>query len=96
MKNRSALLNLIFVFLIVCIAVVISVRGKWASLEDVVDRKTDTYVVKSTGYYNRREITSAESETDIPYDRVDHNSSPTSMVGETKGISITGSTMTVP
>lgn len=96
MKDRSALLNFIFIFFIISIAVVISVRGKWASLEAAVDRKTEAVEVKHTGTYDRREITGAESETDIPYDRVDHNSYPSTMVGETKGISTTSSTMTTP
>lgn len=96
MKDRSALLNFIFVFLIISMAVVISVRSKWASLEAVVDRNSDIYVVKHTGYYDKREITGAESETDIPIDRISHNSYHTSMAGDMRGVSTTSSTMTMP
>jgi len=96
MKDRSALLNFIFVFLIISMAVVISVRSKWASLEAVVDRNSDIYVVKHTGYYDKREITGAESETDLPIDRIDHNSYHTTMIGDTRGVSTTSSTMITP
>ncbi len=77
-------------------AVVISVRSKWASLEAVVDRNSDIYVVKHTGYYDKREITGAESETDLPIDRIDHNSYHTTMIGDTRGVTTTSSTMITP
>lgn len=97
MKYRSSLLNLAFVFLIVCMAVVISVRGKWSALENVVDSRTDTYVVKHTGNYDTREITGAgDGSSDVPIDRLNDNGYSTTMIGDTRGISTTASTMTMP
>ena len=95
MKDRSSLLNLVFVCFIVCMAVVISVRGKWAALETIADRQNDTYVVKHTGYYNRRAITGPDGQTDIPDDRLERNNFSTTMIDDMKGVSAT-STMSMP
>jgi len=97
MKDRSSFVNLVFVIFIVCLAVVISVRGKWSALETVADSHTDTYIVKHTGYYDTRAITgAADGSSDVPIDRLNDNGYSTTMIGDTRGISTTASTMMVP
>jgi len=94
MRNRSSLLTILFIFFMVCIAVVIGVRGKWAALA-VADRPSDTYLIKHTGYYDTRAITGADGQTEIPPDRINNNNFSTNMIDDLKGVS-SSSTMALP
>jgi hypothetical protein len=94
---KTVLTVMSIICFVLCLVVLATIKSKWSQTLSSSNNNGQriTYVIKSTGHFNKRTITGADGQTDIPDDRINRNNFSTVMIQDMRGVSST-STMSLP